>query len=198
MRKKKKRRKRKLPKDGGRAVLGQTGCRARCCETTRPGERSWCASATDHGRCGGDSSCARGADRGVPVPEVFVVPQITEEIVEVTQPGTRLSTCSLLCNDKCWGDRAEICGGSTVAAFSRSSSSWTRLLTLCNVQARGPDCAEFRGDSTVQVQFFQQVHFLSRVIQAGFSALDHQEFLVIEGSGVGADAGLFALPINAI
>ena len=29
------------------------------------------------------------------------MPQITEEIVEVIQPGTRLSTCSLLCNDKC-------------------------------------------------------------------------------------------------
>ena len=67
-RKKKKRRKRKLPKAGGRAVRGQVGCRARCCATTRLGERSWCASATDHGRCGGDSACAclRGADRGVP------------------------------------------------------------------------------------------------------------------------------------
>ena len=49
---------------------------------------------------------------------------------------------------------------------------------------------------------FQQVHFLPRVIQAGFSALDHQEFLVIEGSG--GDAGSFSqvsghqsLPINA-
>ena len=33
------------------------------------------------------------------------------------------------------------------------------------------------------------VHFLSRVNRAGFSALDHQEFLVIEGCGGGADAG---------
>ena len=72
-RKKKKRRKRKLPKAGGRAVLGQGGCRARCCATTGFGEpvvcqrhrpwtlwrrfrlcasswgRSWCANATDHG-----------------------------------------------------------------------------------------------------------------------------------------------------
>ena len=31
--------------------------------------------------------------------------------------------------------------------------------------------------------------FLSRVNWAGFSALDNQEFLVIEGSGGGADAG---------
>ena len=33
-RKKKKRRKRKLPRAGGRPVLGQGGCRARCCATT--------------------------------------------------------------------------------------------------------------------------------------------------------------------
>ena len=72
-RKKKKRRKRKLPKAGARPVLGQGGCRARCCATTGFGEpvvcqrhrpwtswrrfrlcasswgRSWCANATDHG-----------------------------------------------------------------------------------------------------------------------------------------------------
>ena len=35
--------------------------------------------------------------------EVVFVPQITEEIVEVIQPGSRLSTCSSLCNDKCLG-----------------------------------------------------------------------------------------------
>ena len=35
--------------------------------------------------------------------EVFVVPQITEEIMEVIQLGTKLLTCSLLCNDKCLG-----------------------------------------------------------------------------------------------
>ena len=106
-RKKKKRRKRKLPKAGGRPVLGQGGCRARCCATTGLGS-PWCASATDHGLRGGDSACARlrGADRGVPMPqimEVFVVPQIMEEIMEVIQLGTKLLTCSLLCNDKCLG-----------------------------------------------------------------------------------------------
>ena len=112
---KKKRMKRKLPKtaavggaflrrargvrDAGNcgysavAAHRQAGGRARCCATTRLGERSWCAST------GGDSACAclRGVDGGVPVPqimEVLVVPQITEEIVEVIQPGTRLSTCS--------------------------------------------------------------------------------------------------------
>ena len=52
-------------------------------------------------------------------------------------------------------------------------------------QARGPDC-----EKSIQIpqffsrcSFFQQVHFLSGVIRAGFSALDHQEFSVIEGSG---------------
>ena len=81
-RKKKKRRKRKLPKAGGRPVLGQGGCRARCCATTGFGEpvvcqrhrpwtswrrfrlcvfswsRSWCANTTDHG------GFRRAADHG--------------------------------------------------------------------------------------------------------------------------------------
>ena len=38
----------------------------------RSWERSWCPSATDHGFRGGDSACAylRGADRGVPAPQI--------------------------------------------------------------------------------------------------------------------------------
>ena len=51
---------------GGRPVLGQG---------TGLGERSWCVSATDHGLCGEDSVCAcrRGADRGVPAPQIMEV-----------------------------------------------------------------------------------------------------------------------------
>ena len=39
------------------------------------GASSWCASTTDHGRCGGDSACAycSGTDRGMPVPQIMPV-----------------------------------------------------------------------------------------------------------------------------
>ena len=42
----------------------------------------------------------------MPMPQIrqiFVVPPTTEEIMKVIQPGTRLLTCSLVCNDKCLG-----------------------------------------------------------------------------------------------
>ena len=44
------------------------------------GATPWCASTTDHGRCGGDSACAccSGTDRGMPVPQ-------TSRYVEVEQ-----------------------------------------------------------------------------------------------------------------
>ena len=184
-RKKKKRRKRKLPKAGGRAVLGQVGCHARCCATTRLGERSWCASATDHGRCGEDSACAclRGADRGVPVPqimEVFFVPQITEEIVEVIQPGTRVSTCSLLCNDKCLGRQSRKLWKFHSCSLLEVVQSLDKVVdTPAGVQrhARGPDCAENRGVSAVAA--------LDGFVPGdpgSFRALDDEEFFVIEGS----------------
>ena len=38
----------------------------------------------------------------MPVPQImkiFVVPPITEKIMKVIHPGTRLLTCSLLCKD---------------------------------------------------------------------------------------------------
>ena len=116
-----------------------------------------CVSATDHGRCGGDSACAclRGGDRGVPAPqimEVFVVPQITEEIVEVIQLGTSLSTCSLLCNDTCWERQSR-------KLWRFHSCSFLGVVQLLDKvvdtppgvqrQARGPDCAENRGVSAV-------------------------------------------------
>ena len=185
-RKKKKRRKRKLPKVGGRAVLGQVGCRARCCATTRLGEPVVCQRHRTMDAGGGDSACAclRGADRGVPMPqimEVFVVPPIMEEIMEVIQLGTKLLTCSLLRNEKCLGRQSRKLRRFRSSALLGSSSSWTRLLTrplVCNVRCLGPDCAENRGVSADTA--------LGRVCpgSAGqvFRALDYKEFFVIEGS----------------
>ena len=139
------------------AVHRQAGGRACCCATTRLEERSWCASATDHGRCGGDSACAclRGADCGVPVPhimEVLVVPQITEEIVEVLQPGTRLSTCSLLCNNKCLGRQSRKLWRFHSCSFLGVVQFLDKVVdTPAGVQrqARGPDSAENHGVSAV-------------------------------------------------
>ena len=80
----------------------------------------WCASATDHGLRGGDSACAcpRGADRGVPMPqimEVFVVQAITEDIMEVIQLGIASLTCPLCATTDARMVRRQKTAGSAVA-----------------------------------------------------------------------------------
>ena len=128
-RKKKKRRKRKLPKAGGRPVLGQGGCRARCCATTGLGEpvvcqrhrpwtswrrfrlcvsswsRLWCANATDHGgfRRAADHGGNHGGDSA----------------------GDKVVDMPVVCNDRCWVVQgAENCEGPAVAAhLTRGSMS---------------------------------------------------------------------------
>ena len=89
------------------------------------------------------------------------MPQITEEIVEVIQPGTRLSRyCA---TTSAWRDRAENCGGSTVAAFSG---------LVCNVR---------RVVQTVQATVvFLQLQLPGH--PGSVRALDDEEFFVMEGS----------------
>ena len=140
-RKKKKRRKRKLPKAGERPVLGQGGCRARCCATTGLGEPVVCQRHRPWTSWRRFRLCVSSWSRSwCPMPqimEVFVVPPIMEEIMEVIQLGTKLLTCSLLCNDKCLGRQSRKLRRFRSSALLGSSSSWTRLLTrplVCNVR----------------------------------------------------------------
>ena len=138
--KKKKRRKRKLPK-AGRAVLGQGGCRARCCAMTGLGEpvvcqrhrpwtswrrfrlcvsswsRSWCANATDHRGFrratdrGGNHGDDSAGDKVVDM-LVIVQRQVLGETEQKTEEVPKFRSLG-------------------------SSSSWTRLLTrplVCNVR----------------------------------------------------------------
>ena len=107
------RRKRKLPKAGGRPVLGQGGCRARCCATTGFGEpvvcqrhrpwtswrrfrlcvsswsRSWCANATDHGgfRRAADHGGNHGGDVIVQRQVLGETEQKTEEVPQFRSHG---------------------------------------------------------------------------------------------------------------
>ena len=141
-RKKKKRRKRKFPKAGGRPVLGQGGCRARCCATTGLGEpvvcqrhrpwtswrrfrlcvsslsRSWCANATDHGgfRRAADHGGNHGGDSaGDKVVDMLVIVQ--RQVLGETEQKTE-----------------EV---PQFRSLLRSSSSWSRLLTrplVCNIR----------------------------------------------------------------
>ena len=66
-------------------------------------------------------------------------------------------------------------GGAAVAVFSTGADG----VRQCRKLFEGPTV-----QNTIEIQqFFSSCIFLSRVIRAGFSALDHQEFLVIGGSG---------------
>ena len=101
----------------------------------------------------------------------------------------RLLTRPLLATTGAFWFRQSVSGGAAVAVFFFSTG------------ADGVrQCSKLFEGSTVQntmeiPQFFsrcifQQMPFLSRVIRAGFSALDHQEFLVIERSGVALTPGV--------
>ena len=120
---------------------------------------------------------------------VFFVPPITEEIVEVIQPGTRLSTCSFSATTSAWGESRKLRRFRSSALLG-SSSSWTRLLTrplVCNVR-----CLVQTVQKTV---VFLQLQLSDGIVpgQPGrfFRALDDEEFFVIEDSlGVALTPGV--------
>ena len=123
--------------------------------------------------------------------------------VEVPQLQLLPRLYSSLCSARCSGpNRAELC------LEGHRCSSWTRLLTCPFFQRHVPMAVQTQFKDLVvvvpvvsrswpratdhggnhEVDSVGVQFFLSWVNRAGFSALDRQEFLVIEGSGCGADA----------
>ena len=132
--------------------------------------RSWCASTKDHGGFGraADHRGNRGGDSaGDKVVDMLDIVQ--RQVLGETEQKN--------------------CGGSTDAAFSGSSSSWTRLLTrplVCNVR---------RVVQTLQrTMVFLQLQLSDGFVPdhpGSFRALHDEEFFVIEGSlGVALTRGV--------